>query len=245
MKEKSARNILLSILTIALAIALIFICMGYYYKMVKNSNNPVVTMEIADYGTVTMELYPDQAPNTVANFVKLVNEGYYNGLTFHRAIADTLVQGGDKEGTGSGSESFAIPGEFLANGFNNTLRHEEGVLSMARADYSALSSSLAQEGYNSGSSQFFILTKTIRNFDGIYCAFGKVTEGLDIIKKITNLETTKDEEGNATETPVNPPVITNMTVNTFGVNYGEPVRVEPFDYYSWMLSQYSTSTIEQ
>lgn len=235
------KNILLSILVIVLVIALEGIVIGYYKKTTETVKNPIVTMEIADYGTVKIELYPDKAPNTVANFIKLINEGYYNGLTFHRVIADTLIQGGDKEGTGGGTSDFAIPGEFFANGYEkNDLRHEEGTISMARADYSSLSSSLATQGYNSASTQFFITTKTVRNFDGLYCAFGKVISGIDIIKTITNLETTVDEDNNATETPKNPPVIESISVDTFGIDYGEPETVEPFDYYTWMLNQYSS-----
>lgn len=240
------KNILLSILVIVLVIALEGLVMGYYKKTTEVVKNPIVTMEIADYGTVKIELYPDKAPNTVANFVKLINEGYYNGLTFHRVIADTLIQGGDKEGTGAGTNDFAIPGEFLANGFeNNNLRHEAGTISMARGDYSSLSSSLTTKGYDSASTQFFINTKTVRNFDGLYAAFGKVVSGLDIIEKISNLETTTDEEGEKTDKPSNPPVITSITVDTFGVDYGEPTRVEPFDYYSWMLSQYQAGQLTQ
>lgn len=236
------KNILLSILVIILVIALEGIAMGYYKKTTEVVKNPIVTMEIANYGTVKIELYPDKAPNTVTNFVKLINDGYYNGLTFHRVIGDTLIQGGDKEGTGAGTSDFAIPGEFYANGYKgNDLRHEEGTISMARADYSSLSTSLATQGYNSASTQFFIMTKTVRNFDGLYCAFGKVISGLDIIKTITNLETTTDEDGEATETPKDKPVITSMSVDTFGIDYGTPETQKPFDYYTWMLNQYASS----
>lgn len=247
MKEMKIKNILLSILVIALVIALEVVVMGYYKKTTQQVKNPIVTMEIAGYGTVTMELYPDKAPNTVANFVKLINQGYYNGLSIHRVIAGTLIQGGDKDGTGSGKTDFAIPGEFLANGFEqNNIRHEAGTLSMARADYTSLSSTLTKESYNSGATQFFITTKTIKNFDGLYTAFGKVTSGLDIIEKISNIETTVDEETKKpSETPANKPIITKISVDTFGVNYGEPTTVTPFDYYSWMLSQYQTSAVNK
>lgn len=238
------KNILLSILVIILVVVLEMLVMGYYKKTIETDKNPIVVMEIENYGTVAMELYPDKAPNTVANFIKLINEGYYNGLTFHRTIPDTLIQGGDKEGTGSGQTSYTIPGEFYANGYEgNDIRHEAGVLSMARADYSSLSSSLTSESYNSAGSQFFILTDTVRNFDGLYAGFGKVILGLDIIEKISKLETvveTNEETGEKTDTnkPKNPPVIKNMVVETFGINYGDPETLEPFDYYTWMLSQY-------
>ena len=238
------KNILLSILVIVLVIALEGMVFAYYKKTTEVIHNPIVTMEIADYGTVKMELYPDKAPNTVANFIKLINDGFYNGLTFHRSKPNTLIQGGDEEGTGAGNSDFAIPGEFYANDFKeNNLRHEEGVLSMARADYSSLSNELITKGYDSGATQFFIMTSKVRSFDGLYCAFGKVIEGYDIVKAINDAETTVDENANVTELLANPPVITSMTVDTFGVDYGEPVRVEPFDYYSWILSQYSTSSV--
>jgi len=239
------KNILLSILVIALVTVLVVIWMGYYQKSIEKVKNPIVTMEIEDYGTVVMELYPDKAPNTVANFVKLVNEGYYNGLTYHRVIADLLIQGGDKQGTGAGTESFCIPGEFYANNYKkNDMRHEEGTLSMARADYSSLGTELVKKGYDSASTQFFISLTPTSSFDGLYAAFGKVISGLDIVKQISNLETKveKDEETEKetkTDTPVNAPVIKSMTVETFGVDYGEPERLEPFDYYNWMLQQYS------
>ena len=237
------KNILLSILVIVLVIVLEGVVIGYYKKTTQTVHNPIVTMEIADYGTVKIELYPDKAPNTVANFVKLVNEGYYNGLTFHRAISNVLIQGGDKEGTGAGSEDFCIPGEFMANGFEqNNLRHEAGVISMARKDYSTLGAEVVKEGYNSGGAQFFIMTSTVKSFDGLYCAFGKVISGLDIIEKLTNLETNTNEDGTATETITNPPVITSMTVDTFGADYGEPERLEPFDYYSWIMDKYSATS---
>ena len=234
------KNILLSILVIVLVIALESIVIGYYKKTTEVVKNPIVTMEIADYGTVEMELYPDKAPNTVANFIKLINEGFYNGLTFHRAVSDVLIQGGDQEGTGSGSSKFAIPGEFMANDYkNNNIRHEAGTLAMGRADYSSLSSELLKTGYDSASTQFYITTSTVRSFNGIYCAFGKVISGLDIIEQITHLETNVKEDGSATEIITNKPVITSMTVETFGVDYGEPERLEPFDYYTWILNQYS------
>jgi len=236
------KNILLSVLIIVLVIVLEAIVIGYYNHTTDTYRNPIVTMEVADYGKIVIELYPDKAPNTVKNFIKLVNEGFYNGLTFHRAIENTLIQGGDPEGTGAGNSDFAIPGEFYANGFEkNNIRHEAGVISMARADYSSLSTSLLKQGYDSASTQFFIMDTTVKSFDGLYCAFGKVISGLEIVEKLSQLETTKDEDGNDTETIENQPVISSMTVETYGVDYGEPERVEPFDYYSWMMQQYSMS----
>ena len=218
--------------------------------MTEEVKNPIVTMEIADYGTIKVELYPDVAPNTVTNFVNLVQDGYYDGLDFHRTIPGFMIQGG--QNTGADALDYCIPGEFIANGYKqNTLKHEKGVISMARADYSSMG--LAEEGYNSASDQFFIMDETTASLDGYYAAFGRVIEGMDVVEKIADVEVIyrsdelaedeevpTDEEGNqiASDTPVNKPVITKMTVETFGVDYGEPETVEPFDYTSWMMEQY-------
>ena len=200
-----------------------------------------------------LELYPDQAPNTVANFVTLANRGFYDGLTFHRIVKDFMVQGGDKDGTGSGSptlsaiedggsetENYAIKGEFVQNGFNkNTIRHEKGVISMARSDYSQMG--LYEEGYNSAGSQFFIMTGDNATLNGYYAAFGKVIEGMEILDKLNETEvTTADEtEGAEASKPVNPPVIKSVRVDTFGVDYGKPETVKPFDYNSYLQQMYS------
>ena len=192
-------------------------------------------MEIEDYGIVKIELYPEMAPNTVRNFIELINSGYYNGLTFHR-VEDSLIQGGDKEGTGAGKTDYTIPGEFELNGFKeNTLKFTRGTLGLARADYTMYyyytgDSSYLKMGYNSGCSQFFIMAKDEENFDGNYCAFGKVIEGLDIIDEITKIEKTVevDEETGESEettTPVNPPIIKSITVDTFGINYKAPTKL--------------------
>ncbi len=188
----------------------------------ETQKNPIVTMKIKNYGTVKMELYPKYAPNTVANFVKLVKEGFYNGLTFHRVVANFVVQGGGRDET----ESFTIPGEFSINNYKrNTLRHEKGVLSMARADYSMFGDAeVAKKGYDSASTQFFIMLEDHRSLDGYYAAFGKVIEGMETVEKMGELET-----DSLTDKPLNPPVIESMTVETFGVDYGEPTRYEPFD----------------
>jgi len=232
------RNILLGILAVILIAVLVLLMVGYYMKSVEDFKNPIVTMEVENYGTVKMELYPDIAPNTVANFVKLINEGFYNGLTYHRVIPDVLIQGGDREGTGSGSEDFAIKGEFVANGYTkNNLKHVEGTLSMARADYSTLDASLTVEGYNSAGTQFFICLANSSGYDGTYAAFGKVIEGLDVVKAISNTERSEDSG----QTPAIAPVIKSMTVETFGVEYGEPERHTPFDYNAWISQYYMNS----
>ena len=258
-------KIVLLIIAIILVVAGIgFVSYGFYKKLTTNIPNPVATIEVENYGTIKVELYPDQAPNTVANFIRLANRGFYNGLTFHRTIPDFMIQGGDKDGTGSGSPSLSdikddvtndqvynIKGEFIANGYNNTIKHKKGVISMARKDYSAYSSinpALTTYGYNSAGSQFFINTASNTSLDGSYAAFGEVTEGMDIVEKIANVEVyyrsselkdgesaPKDSEGKeiASDKPKKAPVIKSVTVETYGVDYGIPETVEEFDMNSW------------
>lgn len=155
------QKIIWTIAIILVIILIVGVCYTIYKKATEPVQNPIVTMEVEGYGTVKMELYPDIASNTVAHFVKKINEGYYNGLTFHRTIPEFMIQGGDKEGTGSGTLDYALPGEFIANGHTkNILKHERGVLSMARGDYSSLGSGLTSYSYNSAGTQFFIVTRT-------------------------------------------------------------------------------------
>lgn len=241
------KNKKLALSIIALIFVLIlggFLAYGYYQKATYKLERPVVSMEIDGYGTVKMELYPDEAPNTVKNFIKLINEGYYNGLTFHR-VEESLIQGGDKAGDGTGTTELSINGEFTANDYDNTLKFERGTLGLARMDYtyySSIDASLTEEGYNSGYAQFFIMAQDESALDGYYTAFGKVTEGMEIIDEITKLETaveTDEETGETTETtkPVNPPVIKSITVDTFGVEYGEPETHETFDVNSFIMQK--------
>ena len=231
---------------------------GYIKKLTYSAENPVATMEVENFGTIKMELYPDQAPQTVANFITLANRGFYDGLTFHRIMKDFMIQGGDPKGNGTGSAKisnlkddgedteYTIKGEFIANKVNNKTAMEEGTLAMARSDYSQYSSSLSDESYNSGSCQFFIVTANNSNtaaLDGLYTAFGKVTEGLDVVHKIAEVEVKAAEgsEGNENaevSTPVNAPKITSIRVETNGVDYGLPETLEPFDYSSWLYKQY-------
>lgn len=234
MKTKNIIIIIVILVVIAIIGAL---CYGYYKKI--TFKNPIVTMDIEGYGTIKLELYPDIAPNTVRNFIRLAQRGFYNGLTFHRTIPNFMIQGGDKLGNGKGSPSlsdimddvsenkeYSIKGEFSANGYTkNTLRHDEGVISMARSDYSAYG--LTEQGYNSAGSQFFIMTKNTSSLNGLYAGFGKVIEGMDVVHAIENVEvvTRTSTEENA-DKPVNPPVITNVTVETFGVDYGIPETVD-------------------
>ncbi len=156
-------------------------------------------IEIRNYGTIEVELDADVAPITVANFAKLVNEGFYNGLTFHRIIDGFMIQGGDPEGTGMGGSSEKIKGEFSANGVKNTISHVRGTISMARSN-----------AYNSASSQFFIVHEDSTFLDGQYAGFGKVTSGIEIVDKIC--KDTKVEDNNGTVLKENQPVIEKITM---------------------------------
>ena len=145
------------------------------------TTNPVVAMEIKDYGTVVFELYPDIAPNTVNNFISLIKKGYYDNNTFHRLMPGFVLQGGDPTGTGTSGPGYTIKGEFTNNGFTNDLKHEKGVLSMARSS-----------SYDSAGGQFFIMLGTSSHLDGNYAAFGRVIDGMDIVEKIEKEEEVAD-----------------------------------------------------
>lgn len=172
------------------------------------TENPIVTMEVEDYGTIKIELYPEYAPNTVANFVSLIESGFYDGLTFHRLVPGFVLQGGDPDGNGTGDPGYTIDGEFAANGYTkNTLSHETGVISMARSS-----------DYDSAGSQFFIVlddsAKT--SLDNLYAGFGKVIEGMDVIEAIAENEEIANDVTGALEENI---TITSVTVDTFGYNY--------------------------
>ena len=250
-----AKNIIWIIALILVIVLIGIVGYGYYRNATMEVKNPIATMEVENFGTIKMELYPELAPQTVANFITLANRGFYDGLTFHRIVKDFMIQGGDKNGDGTGSSvtsdlrddgddtEYTIKGEFIANGVQNNLKFEEGVLGMARSDYTSYSSTLTKESYNSGSSQFFIMTQSNTSLNGYYTAFGKVIEGLDVVHAIENVEVTtaenSEETGNTEEsTPVNPPVITSIRVETNGVDYGLPKTLTPFDYTSWLYQQY-------
>ena len=175
-----------------------------------NDKNPMVTIEMENGGVIKVELYPEIAPNTVRNFVSLVQSGYYNGLIFHRVIPGFMIQGGDPEGTGMGGPGYAIAGEFSNNGFDNPLKHERGVISMARGGNDA----------NSAGSQFFIMVNNASSLDGDYAAFGKVTEGIETADKIVSVETGDGDK------PVKEQKMKKVTVDTFGVKYGEVEKVK-------------------
>ncbi len=169
--------------------------------------NPIVTIELENGKVIKAELYPDVAPNTVRNFISLIKKGFYDGLIFHRVIRNFMIQGGCPEGTGTGGPGYSIKGEFSTNGFVNELKHEPGVLSMARAMHP-----------DSAGSQFFIMHKTSPHLDGQYAAFGKVTEGLENVDEIANQPT------DYMDRPFDEVVMKKVTVDTFGEDYGEPEK---------------------
>ena len=169
--------------------------------------NPVVTITMENGDVIKAELYPEVAPNTVNNFISLVKKGYYDGLIFHRVIRGFMIQGGCPQGTGMGGPGYSIKGEFSQNGVKNDLKHTEGVLSMARSMMP-----------NSAGSQFFIMHQDAPHLDGAYAAFGKVTEGMNVVDKIAN------ERTDYSDRPLKEQKIKSMTVDTFGVDYPEPEK---------------------
>ena len=280
MKENKSKAILIiAILAVTAIIAIV--C----YGAIKGNKNPVATMEVSyvdsdgneQTGTIKIELDPEVAPISVANFVNLANNGFYDGLTFHRIISDFMIQGGDINGNGTGSATlskldksviegssddytYSIKGEFAANGVNNSLKFGKGVIGMARSDYSNYG--LTQEGYNSASSQFFIVTtdkeSTLNSLNQYYAAFGKVIEGYDIVEAIANVEVAASSDDESSEssseasTPVNAPIIKSVRVETYGAKYDIPETIN-FDeiqstvtqyqnYYQQLMSSYTTSS---
>ena len=304
--KKTWLRILLILGIILVLAGIIYVGYGIYKKLTLDIPNPVATIEVEDYGTIKVELYPDKAPNTVENFIRLANRGFYNGTTFHRTVPEFVIQGGAREGDTTASPllsdvynldevlankdlfeailavfyngeyeidnnttitkydefeklmsseegkskldnflniEYNITGEFVANGYeDNNLKHEAGVISMARSDYSNWG--YTEQGYNSAGCQFFITTDANSGLDGLYAAFGKVIEGMDIVEEISNVdvyyrsedvdsdfETPKDEDGNeiASDTPKKEPVIKSITVETYGVEYDAPVVSTVFD----------------
>ena len=176
-----------------------------------SDSNPIVTIEMEDGGIITIELYPDVAPNTVNNFISLINKGYYDGVIFHRVIPGFMIQGGDPDGNGMGGPGYAIKGEFSANGFKNTLAHTRGVISMARTKIP-----------DSAGSQFFIMVNTASYLDGQYAAFGKVLSGMEVVDKIVSAKT------NAADKPLTDQRMKKVTVDTRGVDYDEPVTLPEY-----------------
>lgn len=170
--------------------------------------NPIITIEMENGNKMKIELYPDVAPNTVRNFISLACSGFYNGTVFHRVIPGFMIQGGDPEGTGMGGPGYSIRGEFSSNGFKNELKHERGVVSMARA-----------QRPNSAGSQFFIMVEDSPHLDGQYASFGRVVEGIEEADRIVSVERDYSDR------PKEKQRMAFVTVETFGVDYGAVEKV--------------------
>ncbi len=247
---------------------------GYIYvtvdRLTTGNMHPEVIFEIQDYGKVKMELYPEYAPNTVSNFIRLIEKGYYNNKVVYGKDEICLYVGRNSEGEIDNPKTslifdnveenseydyeYTIPGEFIANGYDqNTLKHEKGVISLIRNDYTQYVGTLTKESYNSGNAQLGIMMGgDASNLNGSYASFAKVTEGMDVLENIYNnrevapAEVTTNENGEETtqETGIdafaNYPVITSATVDTKGINYGDPNVEEAFDYQSYMYNLMSS-----
>lgn len=249
---------------IVIAIALILAMGALVYNRVRANSeevvNPVATFEIKDYGSVKVELYPEYAPNTVSNIIALIEAGYYKDKVLYGKddICVYMARNAEEDAEGpkvstidssiepdsEGDYEYTIKGEFVANGFErNTLRHEKGMLSLNRADYSSYG--LSEEGYNSGNAQFSVLMSDNSSLNGMYCGFGKVVEGFDIIEKIYNevaiAETeTEQTEERAIQKFAAMPVIANATIEKFGVNYEKPEIQKAFDIQAYMNELYGS-----
>ena len=173
-----------------------------------DNKNPIVTITMENGDVMKAELYPEIAPNTVNNFISLINKKYYDGIIFHRVINGFMLQGGDPTGTGMGGPGYSIKGEFSHNGFTNNLKHDPGVLSMARTMIP-----------DSAGSQFFVMHKAAPHLDGEYAAFGKIIEGMDVVNKIAETDT------DFSDRPLTEQKMASVTVETFGVDYPEPEKL--------------------
>ena len=173
------------------------------------AQNPIVTFTMENGDVMKAELYPEIAPVSVNNFISLIQKHFYDGLIFHRVIKGFMIQGGDPEGSGMGGPGYSIRGEFAQNVFPNDLKHTPGVLSMARSMHP-----------DSAGSQFFLMHKTSPHLDGAYAAFGKVIEGLDVVDKIAETATDYSDR------PLEDQVMKTVTVDTFGVDYPEPEKLQ-------------------
>lgn len=282
---EKVKKILLILIVLVLICAIGWVSVNFVLSKTDKKSNPVVTMEVEGYGTIKIELYPDMAPNTVKNFVKLAQRGFYNEKTF-TDIEDGLIRGGlteteNSDGTtklegpktsnlhdladGEKDTEYSIKGEFIENGFNtNTLSHQRGTISMYRKTYndyqqemamvqmmgySSYVDTLLNELYDSQSGGFFITTEDKTSLDGTYAAFGRVTEGMDVVEKISKVELQKSTGDDGTEStttkPVTAPVIKNVTVETYGVDYGDPEVRDSFDFdaiFSMFMQNYMKSS---
>lgn len=257
-----------ALLIIAIIVVIVLIggvATGIILNATQNIENPVATIKFQGYDqAVIVELYPEYAENTVANFITLANNKFYDGLKIHR-VEESLIQGGDIKGDGKGSptlsaldksiegnfvldKEYAIPGEIYNNGYrNNNLKFERGVVGMARGSYTSYGSGLEDESYNSAGSQFFIVTESLPSLNGEYCAFGKVTSGMETVDAISKVETavdesTDEETGEVTKTETTRPatdvIIESITIDTKGAQYGKPETNEVFDVMTWYMEKY-------
>lgn len=222
-KNKSNDKLLTTLIIIATALIIGIIVLFAYsvydpqplpmteqIEKLKIKENPIATIEMANGGIIEVELYPEVAPNTVCNFIELANSGYYDGLIFHRCIPGFMIQGGCPEGTGMGGPGYTIKGEFTNNGFENTLKHERGVISMARQSYPL----------DSAGSQFFIMVEDYPYLDGDYASFGKVISGMEVADAIVANET------DANDKPLTPQIIKTIKVDTKGIKYPEAEKLQ-------------------
>ena len=185
------------------------VCGGCSENPNQDKPHPTAVIRVRDYGDIELELYQDVAPNTVANFISLAKDGFYNGLTFHRIVPGFVLQGGDPLGNGYGGPGDSIKGEFSDNGFENNLKHEAGVISMARS-----------QSYDSAGSQFFICTEETPGLDGQHAAFGKVTSGMEVVYAIEKVQT------DANDKPLEDIVIESITVDEKGGDYSNVEKIE-------------------
>ena len=264
MKNKTKLMIWVIIAVLAVLV-LGLLCYNIFAYETRKVQNPVATLEVENYGNIKIELYPEYAPNTVANFINLINKGFYNGKTFYgkdvnaifatqnsdgslaeptKSLVDSSVQAGTEQDT-----KYQINGEFVANHFNeNTLKHEKGVVSMLRQEYSSFLG-LTEQGYNSASCHFQIMLDSNRNLNGVYTAFGKVVEGLDVVEKIFAIEEKPAEVKEGEEAPTQdetsikqlatPAVIKNASVETFSTEYPMPEIHEAFDYNAFLQNYFT------
>lgn len=258
--SKKLKFILWIVVAVVTVIAIGIFGTGFIKSKIVDTVHPIVTFDIENYGKIKAELYPEYAPTTVTNIIALVKSGYYENKIIYGKDPICLYLGRDKDGNvvnptvslinqnvaEDSDENFeyTIPGEFHANGYkDNTLRHEKGVLSLIRNDYTQSVTGLYQESYNSGNSQIGIMMgENSSNLNGVYAAFGRVIEGLDILEKIYEqneiAEPEKNEDGTIQESPIEKfkvaPIIKSASVDTFGVEFGMPVYQEAFDYESYM-----------
>lgn len=279
---KNFKKIVAGILVIALVAAVIATVINIVLSKTDKKHNPVVTMEIEGYGNVKLELDPEAAPNTVKNFIRLAQRGYYNGKTFSD-VQEGLVVGGldDVSGDekkemvspklsnikdlaeGEEDKEYTIPGEFIEKGHKNMLSHQRGVISMTRTTYNDFQQEIAMiqmigygdyingvvdKMYDSQAAGFFILTEDEIGYDGTYSAFGRVVDGMDIIDRISKLELEKSTDSEGKETAgtgiVNAPVIKNVTVDTYGVDYGVPETEDAYDFeaiFNFLIQNYMQS----